>query len=318
VNKLLNPVNILLLVAVAGVLYAYRPPERAPSVEIRNASGEIELVNSKNGAAVFQTSKLAPGQSVTGTVQLANSGTSAGDLDLRQTDLVDNPGAGPGSLSGVLQLSITDVTNPASPVSVFSGPPAALASQRPLGTMAPGQTRTYSFSATLPSEGAVNSLAGAGVGMRYVWTLTGDGTGGGSGGGGGGNAGGGSVTGVGGGGALGVSKMPVSVKVSTKSAVKKGLIAVSVKCGQACRLNATAAAKGKPAVKTRRKSGRVKAAGKKTTIKLKLSKAGKKALSKRLAKKKSLKLTVTVKAQDPGGAWRTVKKSASVKRPKKR
>jgi hypothetical protein len=110
----------------------------------------------------------------------------------------------------------------------------------------------------------------------------------------------------------------VSVKVSTKKALKKGLIAVTVKCAEACKLNATAAAKGKPAVKTRRKSGRVKAAGKKTTIKLKLSKAGKQALAKRLAKKKSLKLSVTVKAQDPRGAWRTVKKSASVKRPKKR
>jgi hypothetical protein len=155
--------------------------------------------------------------------------------------------------------------------------------------------------------------------MRYLWTLTGGGT---APGGGSGSAtprppsGGGGTAGVGPGGVF-VSKMPVKVAVNTKKALKKGLISVTVKCGQPCRLNAYAAAKGKPAVRTRTKSGKVKAAGKKATIKLKLSKAGKKALKKRLAKKKSLSLTVTVKAQDPYGFWRTVKKKGKVKRSKR-
>jgi hypothetical protein len=321
VKKLLNPVNVCLLVAVAAVVYSYRPPEPAPSVEIQNASGAVELQNSKNGSAILNASGLAPGHQVTGTVQLTNSGTGAGTLDLAQMDLTDSPGPGLGLMSNLVQLAISDVTNPASPVSVFSGTPSAL-NTRSLGSMSPGQTRTYSFTATMPL-GAATALAGSAMHMRYHWTLTGDGSssGGGSTGGGkpkpkpGGGSGGGTA---GAGGAGAVSKMPVSVKVNVKKAVKKGLIAVTVKCGQACKLTATAAAKGKPAVRTRRKSGRVKAAGKKATIKLKLSKAGKKALAKRLKKKKSLALTVTVKAQDPHGAWRTVKKKAKVKRPKKK
>ena len=310
-KKLFNPSYLCLLIAVAVVVIGYRPPERGPSVEIQNASGEVQLQNSKNGSAIFQTAGLAPGRNVTGTVQLSNSGSGPGALSLSQADLVDNPGAGLGLLSSVLQLSITDVTNPGAPVNVFSGTPATLGS-RSLGSMAPGQSRTYSFTASLP-VGGTNALSGSAMSMRYVWTLTGDGS---STGGGNGRPGGaGGAAGAGGG--VVASKMPVSVKVNVKSALKKGVIAVTVKCGKACKLNAYAAAKGKPAVRTRRKSGRVKKAGKKATIKLKLSKAGKKALAKRLTKKKTLPLTVIVKAQDPGGAWKTVKKTAKVKRAKK-
>ncbi len=309
-KKLFNPSYLCLLIAVAVVVIGYRPPDRGPSVEIQNASGEVQLQNSKNGSAIFQTAGLAPGRNVTGTVQLANSGSGPGALSLSQADLVDNPGAGLGLLSSVLQLSITDVTNPSAPVSVFSGTPAALGN-RSLGSMTPGQSRTYSFTASLP-VGGTNALSGSAMSMRYVWTLTGDGSS--TGGGNGRPGGGGGAAGAGGGAA--VSKMPVSVKVNVKSALKKGVISVTVKCGQACKLNAYAAAKGKPAVRTRRKSGRVKKAGKKVTIKLKLSKAGKKALAKRLTKKKTLPLTVIVKAQDPGGAWKTVKKTAKVKRKK--
>jgi hypothetical protein len=319
VKKLLNPVNLCLLVAVAGLLYAYRPPAPAPSVQIQNASGQIELVNSKNGAAIFNAAGLAPGHAVTGTVQLTNSGSAVGVLNLAQTDMVDNPGAGLGTLSNAVQISIRDVTNPAVPVNVFTGAPSAVGTL-PAGWLWPGQSRTYSFTATMPAGGN-NAVEGSAMSMRYVWTLTGGGTapGGGSG---SGSAtprpptGGGGTAGVGSGGVI-VSKMPVKVAVNTKKAVKKGLISVTVKCGAPCRLNAYAAAKGKPAVRTRRKSGKVKKAGKKATIKLKLSKAGKKALKKRLAKKKSLTLTVTVKAQDPYGFWRTIKKKGKVKRPKR-
>jgi hypothetical protein len=308
VKKLLNPVNLCLLVAVAGLLYAYRSPAPAPKVEIQNASGEITLQNSKNGAAVFNAAGLAPGHAVTGTVQLTNNGSAVGVLSLAQTDMVDNPGAGLGALSNAVQLSIRDVTNPAVPVNVFSGTPSTVGTLS-AGWLWPGQSRTYSFTATMPTGGS-NSVEGSAMSMRYVWTLTG------------GSAtprppsGGGGTAGVGPGGVI-VSKMPVKVAVNTKKAVKSGLIRVTVKCGQPCRLNAYAAAKGKPAVRTRRKSGKVKAAGKKATIKLRLSKAGKKALRKRLAKKKSLSLTVTVKAQDPYGFWRTVKKRGKVKRAKR-
>jgi len=317
VKKLLNPTYLCVLVAVAVLAYGLRPPAAAPSVEIQNASGEVQLANSKNGSAVFQTGNLAPGQQVSGTVQLSNTGANAGDLDLSQADLVDTPGPGLGSLSGALQLSIQDVTTPSSPVTVFSGAPSALGN-KPLGTLPAGQSRTYSFTAALP-PGGDNSVSGSSMSTRYVWKLTGPEEGGGASTGGGTTTGGTTTTG-GGGIAItppaplpGVSKMAVSDKANVKKTAKTGAFPVTVKCAEACGLNAYAAAKGKPAVRTRRKSGRVKTAGKSVTIKLQLSKAGRRALAKRL-KKKSVAVTVTVKAQDPRGAWRTVTKKVSVKR----
>lgn len=307
-KKLFNPNYACLLIAVVVVAVGLRPPADGPSVRTQNASGEVQLTNSKDGSAILQTGNLAPGQQVTGTVQLANTGPGNGDLDLTQADLPDTPGPGLGALSGALQLSIRDVTNPGSPVNVFSGAPSALGNKA-LGKLAPGRSRTYSFTATLPSSGVTN-VAGSAMSARYVWTLTGPGGSGGSGGSGGGIAGGGS------GGAP--SAMPVTVRVNVKKALKKGLITVTVKCGEACKMNAYAMAKGKPAVRTRLKSGSVKVVGKQATIKLKLSKAAKRALAKRLKKKKALPLTVTVKAQDPRGAWKTITVKVKVKRGKRR
>ncbi len=323
-KKLLNPVNLCLLVAVAGLLYAYRPPAPAPKVEMQNASGEITLQNSKNGAAVFNASGLAPGHAVTGTVQLSNNGSAVGVLNLAQTDMVDNPGAGLGALSSAVQLSIRDVTNPAVPVNVFSGTPSAVGTVS-AGWLWPGQSRTYSFTATMPSGGSNDSIEGSAMSMRYLWTLTGGGSAPGSGSGSGSAggsttprppSGGGGTAGVGPGGVF-VSKMPVKGGGEHQEGAQEGPDQRDREVRPALPPQRLRRGQGQAACRTRTKSGKVKVAGKKATIKLKLSKAGKKALKKRLAKKKSLKLTVTVKAQDPYGFWRTVKKTGKVKRAKR-
>src|SRR5215210_3702070 len=314
-KKLLNPSYACMLIAVAVVAYGFRAPSDGPSVRIENASGEVQLQNSRDGTAIFQTGNLAPGKQVSGTVQLTNTGSGAGALDLSQLDLVDTPGSGLGILSTALQLSVQDITDPGAPVTVFSGAPSALGN-RPLGSLAPGQSRTYSFTASLPGATG-NAHTGSAMSARYVWTLTGDSGDGGGGSGDGGSSGadgssgsiaGGSFTGGG-----GPSTMPVTVKVNVKKAAKTGVVAVSVGCGEPCRLNAYAAAKGKPAVRTSRRSGQVSAAGKSATIKLQLSKKATHALRKRL-KKGSVVLTVTVMAQDPRGAWKTVTKKVKGKR----
>src|SRR5688572_31218790 len=63
-----------------------------PAVEILNASGTLQVTNSGAGQAIFQAAGLAPGGSVTGTVQLSNTGTLTGDLSLAQLDVQDQPG----------------------------------------------------------------------------------------------------------------------------------------------------------------------------------------------------------------------------------
>lgn len=335
-RKPLNPSFLLMLVALAVAAWGLRAPAEEPSVRIERASGDVQLVNSKDGSAVFSATGLAPGQTVSGTVELSNTGSGEGDLDLTQQDLVDTPGPGLGLLSAAVELTIRDITAPGAPVTVFTGSPSAL-SNKPLGTLAPGQSRTYHFTASLP-EGIQAATAGSGLSMRYVWKLEGEGSGGGGSGGSGGSGGGGSGGsgggsgggpsiagggsgggGAGGGGAGGVavSRMPVWTKVDTRRWHSKRLIYVKVRCNEACAISASAAAKGKPAMRTRRKSARAK--GRRwVTVKLKLSKGNRNALLKRLKRRRSVPVIVTVKVTDPRRAVRAIAKRATAKRPAKR
>jgi hypothetical protein len=190
--------------------------------------------------------------------------------------------------------------------------------------MAPGETRTYSFTVLLPDTGIPvsvttgdNAVAGAGVDVRYLWTLTGDedggGDDGGSGGGGGGTGGGG-----GSGGDTTVSRMRVAIKVNAKKALKKGRVNVAVRCQEPCRIRAYAQLRKRKKMKTRRKSAVTRVANKKATIKLKLPKKVKANLKKTLGKKRKAFIVVYVRATDPRGGIVNLKKTVRVKAPKKR
>jgi hypothetical protein len=327
---------IALVVGIAG-WQATKPPSGAHT-EIKAVDGTLSLSNSKDGAAVLTASNLAPGQSAGGVVVLANTGTLSGALDLSQTDLTDTLGASGGQLSQALHLTVRDVVSNAV---VYDGPLSGL-TKTDLGTMAPGETRSYSFTASLPSS-ADNSYAAASVNAKYVWNLAdasggggnngggnnGGGNGGGSNGGGsssgggggsaggGGGAGSGSGSGSGAGSGLLVSKMKVSLKINAKKALKSGRIDVTVKCGEPCKLRSYAQLR-KRKLKTRRKSASVKVANKKVKIKLVLPKKAKANLKKTLAKKKKDYIVVYVTATDVRGGKVNLKKQIRVKVAKKK
>ncbi|MBS1880817.1 MAG: hypothetical protein JST31_15000, partial [Actinobacteria bacterium] len=83
----------------------------------------------------------------------------------------DSPGLGGGLLSAALELTVTDVTAPAAPLAVYSGPLASMPAQ-PAGRVEPGAARTYEFVATLPAGGGQNAVQGASVSVAYSWTAT--------------------------------------------------------------------------------------------------------------------------------------------------
>ena len=212
-----------------------------PRATIASASGDFMVANSRSGQAIFQANGLAPGGAVTGTVQLSNTGSRAGDLSLRQLDVADQPGANRGVLSSRVLLDVSDVTG-ASSIPVFSGQLGTLGS-RPLGSIAPGQVRTYRFTASLPDGGTPptptsgdNAYVGSGLTVRYAWTATAPDDGGDTGDGG---AGTGTGTGTGGdtgGGATGAPVVKFSV-VSTQ-ALKRGWLDVMATCDRVCKLEA--------------------------------------------------------------------------------
>ena len=191
------------MVAISGCAAAAGTSVRAePRAVISQADGGLNVTNSRDGQAIFQAQGLAPGRSVTGTVQLTNAGTLAGDLGFRQLDVQDQPGVNGGRLSDAVHLDVTDITG-GNLVPVFAGQLGAFQSQG-LGSIAPGEARTYRFTASLPDGGAPpsptggdNAYAGSALTVRYSWTATAPDPGEGGGGTGGGETGGGETGGGG-------------------------------------------------------------------------------------------------------------------------
>ena len=142
------------MVAILGcAAVAARPtPRDVPRAEISMVSGELHVTNSRDGQAIFQAQGLSPGRSVTGTVQLSNTGDLTGDLGFQQLVVQDQPGTNGGLLSNAVHLDVDDVTG-GSVVPVFTGPLGSFQNHA-LGSIAPGEARTYRFTASLPDGGA--------------------------------------------------------------------------------------------------------------------------------------------------------------------
>src|SRR4051812_28289091 len=93
------------MVAISGCAAGASSSVRAePRAVISQASGDLHVANSRDGQAIFQAQGLAPGRSVTGTVQLSNAGALAGDLGLEQLQVQDQPGVNGGRLSDAVHL----------------------------------------------------------------------------------------------------------------------------------------------------------------------------------------------------------------------
>lgn len=317
------------MVAILGCAALASPGVRSqPRAEISMVSGELHVTNSRDGQAIFQAQGLSPGRSVTGTVQLSNTGDLTGDLGFQQLVVQDQPGTNGGLLSNAVHLDVDDVTG-GSVVPVFAGQLGSFQNQA-LGSIAPGEARTYRFTASLPDGGAPpsptsgdNAYAGSALTVRYLWTATapdpGDGgTGGGAGGGGTGT--GGTGTGTGGGGAIDPT---VRFRVVSKQLVKKGVLDVMASCDRACTVSAWAqmprARGARKGLKTSRKTTTLTIPGKAARIRLKLSKKSKRQLRAVLRKKKKVALTVTLSVTAAnGGTPKNYTKKVVVKRPKRR
>jgi hypothetical protein len=305
------------MVAILGcAAVAARPsPRDVPRAEISMVSGELHVTNSRDGQAIFQAQGLSPGESVTGTVQLSNTGDLSGDLGFQQIEVQDQPGTNGGRLSDAVHLDVDDVTG-GSDMPVFAGQLGSFQGHS-LGSIAPGEARTYRFTASLPDGGAPpsptsgdNAYAGSALTVRYLWTATapdpGDG-----GTGGGGTGGGGGVD------------PTVSFKVISKQLVKKGLLDVMATCDRACTVSAWAqmpkARGARRGLKTSRKTATLTIPGKAARIRLKLSKKSKRQLRAVLRKKKKVALTVTLSVGAAnGGTPKNYTKKVVVKRPKRR
>jgi spore coat-associated protein N len=300
------------LVAVTGCAVAASSRVHAePAAVISQASGTFQITNSRNGQAIFQAQGLSPGRSVSGTVQLSNTGTIAGDLGLEQLDVVDQPGMNGGLLSTAVQLDVQDITG-GNLIPVFAGKLASLQT-RTLGSIAPGAAHTYRFTASLPDGGTPpsptggdNAYAGSALSVRYSWKATAPDPGGGGGG-----------TGPSG------TDPVFKFRVVSKKVLKKGILDVMASCDRACTVMAyaqlpKAKKRARKTATTRRKVATLGVPNKTARIRLKLSKKNKRALKKALRKKKKVALTLRLSVGVAGGPQKPYSKKVVVKRPKKK
>jgi spore coat-associated protein N len=304
------PVSRLLLLAATSAVVVVCAGSGAagpapPEAVLTQATGDLQVTNSHDGHAIFQATGLAPGRSATGTVKLLNSGSLPGDLGLEQLDLQDQPGAAGGRLSDAISLDITDVSGGNS-VPIFTGRLGGLGS-RPLGSIGPGETRTFKFAASLPdagrpptATGGDNAYAGSGLTVRYAWTATAIGPGP---------------------GASGGPDPVVTIRVRSKKLLTRGFLDVMTTCDVACRVSAYASLpKGKRArraTKTKRRTATLTTPNRPARIRLKLGRKAKRQLLKTLKQKRRVKVRVTVGVSAAsGGTVTTYTRSASVKRQK--
>ena len=167
---------VMLAAGLAGLAFAARQavqPAPAPAAGARavaaRSSGSMRISNSRQGRALLRATNLAPGDTVSGTVRIANSGPVPGTFRLAATDLTDIPGELGGRLSSVLELRVEDLS--AGRATLYSGALGRLRN-RPVGRLRPGEAHTYRLSATLPDAddpAGINSYAGSTVRLNLQW-----------------------------------------------------------------------------------------------------------------------------------------------------
>jgi hypothetical protein len=149
--------------AATGRLPLAGSPAREPLAISAQATGPL-VANARDGHAILTAGALRPGVPATGEVTIGNAGDAPGAFTLSSGGVTD----GPGGLSGVLDLTVHDLTEG---TNVYTGKLGALA-RVPLGTFAAGAERRYRFELTYPAGRAAaadNALQGATTTVAFNW-----------------------------------------------------------------------------------------------------------------------------------------------------
>jgi hypothetical protein len=175
-------VGRLLILAALGLslagAIASPPPPPPGEAQVELLGGTLAMSNSRDGAAILTAAGMAPGDSRVGDVTIANTGDLTATFSLSKSNLGDTPGPARGTLSTALDLLVQDVTNPGAPATVYSGKLGAMG-PRALGGWAPGASRTYRFTVSLPDGGPPpsetlgdNAYQSSAMSVQYDWNAT--------------------------------------------------------------------------------------------------------------------------------------------------
>lgn len=146
------------LVAAASIAMASGATFVSQSVNAANAyeAGTLEQINSRSGA-IFDLTNLKPGDSVTGSVTITNSGTLPAIFTLSETE----------DLNEFAQPELLTLTVTEGDATVYTGRLGAL-DEVTLGEFAADEARTFTFTAALDLD-ADNTNQGARAETTYTW-----------------------------------------------------------------------------------------------------------------------------------------------------
>lgn len=156
-RQLLLPLATLL--AAGSIVIASGADFTSTSASAANtyATGTLTHSNDRAGAVIFSGTGLKPGESVDGTAVITNDGTLPADFTLSEFDVASDFVDGT-----LLTLNITE-----DGVEIYDGQLGAMPDLA-LGEFAPGDARTYLFTATL-SAAAGNDEQGRTATVKYGW-----------------------------------------------------------------------------------------------------------------------------------------------------
>ena len=280
------PLVPLLLVAVVAFKRPGGPEVHAvPS----SATGVVSLSNSRGGGAIVNAHDISPGETVTGSVDIQNSGDSAAALRLSQSPVDDVAGVGGGHLSDALSLAVDDVS---AGRRIYQGAMSAFPGVA-LGTLHGGQSHRYRFTVTM-ADVSGSAYQGASTAVRYDWT--GDAAAGSSPNGGGSGTGTGTGGGTGGGTGTPPDTRPPVLTLTGKAKQRAKKAALSAGCDETCTLRASAKLKGVKGARAPKVQIAVinLPAGRRSGLRLKFDKRS-------LKKIRKGSVTVTVRATDSAG-----------------
>ena len=124
-------------------------------------SGTLTQSNSRDNAAIFNVTNIKPGDTVTGSVTITNTGSLPAKFSVTETDT--------GNFTDRTLLSMTIKQGA---TTVYSGPfggaTLGTAETIPLGTFQKAEARTYDYTVTL-AQSATNLEQGKTANASYTW-----------------------------------------------------------------------------------------------------------------------------------------------------
>jgi hypothetical protein len=168
---------LLLLMLTAGMAVGSGASFTAQTASPGNmvTAGALTIDNNKknNGteSAIFNAGNMKPGDSVTGTVNVTNTGTVAGDFFIAMPAFTDTAGTSTGKLSDKLTLKVEDTT-PVVPTVVYNGliKNFGTAARALTTSWAASATRSYKFTVTWPAAADDDTYQAAKVSMNFDWS----------------------------------------------------------------------------------------------------------------------------------------------------